>query len=121
MLEKPTIEAKAIIDCMQQYYSLNIVQLEFLPIGADRHTAVYRAVSEQNESWFVKMRSGDFDEMTIIIPKLLNDQGIDRIIAPLATQSRALWGKSFDRALATGSCFIKRGDGLDQDGLPQPQ
>jgi spectinomycin phosphotransferase len=65
--------------------------LAFLPIGADKNTAVYRAITDNETSYFVKLRSGVFDEMSIIVPKLLHDQGITHIIAPLSTRSKKLW------------------------------
>ncbi|MBK8027445.1 MAG: hypothetical protein IPK19_40160 [Chloroflexi bacterium] len=37
--------------------------LDFLPLGADRNTAVYGATEGQT-AYFVKLRWGDFDDIT---------------------------------------------------------
>jgi spectinomycin phosphotransferase len=91
MLEKPDIQDSLIIACLRDAYGLIIVHINFLPIGADRNTAVFRAMSDDNDAYFVKLRSGDFDEMSILAPKLLHDQHNRHIIAPLPTRSQELW------------------------------
>ena len=96
MLEKPDIEDTTILACLRDDYGLAIDKIEFLPLGADRNTAVYRALTESNISYFVKLRSGDFNEMTVIVPKLLHDQGIQRVIAPLEIPLQDLWANLGD-------------------------
>jgi spectinomycin phosphotransferase len=90
MLEKPELDDAKIIDCLRDAYGLNIVEIAFLPLGADQGTAVYRAVSADETPYFVKLRRGVFDEIIVAIPRLLYDQGIRQIIAPLATLSGQL-------------------------------
>jgi spectinomycin phosphotransferase len=46
LLEKPDIQDGRVIDCLQDAYGMSIVQIEFLPLGADQNTALYRAVAE---------------------------------------------------------------------------
>ena len=41
--------------------------------------------------YFLKLRSGVFDETSVALPRFLSDQGIAQIIAPLATRSGQLW------------------------------
>src|SRR5688572_7995428 len=91
MLEKPELDDIKIIDCLRAAYRLNIVEIAFLPLGADQGTAVYRAVSADETPYFVKLRRSVFDEITVAIPRLLHDQGIRQIITPLATPSGQLW------------------------------
>ena len=100
MLEQPAIQDAAITDCLRDQYELNITKLEFLPLGADRNTAVYRAVGDDGTNYFVKLRSGNFDEITVAIPKLLHDQGIKQVIAPIVTESGALWALLGDFQMA---------------------
>jgi spectinomycin phosphotransferase len=109
MLEKPNIADSIIVACLQNDYGLDINTIEFLPLGADRNTAVYRAVTDADVPYFVKLRRGDFDEMTIIVPKFFHDQGLQRVIAPLVTQSQQLWASLDDFTLFVFP-FI---DGLD--------
>jgi spectinomycin phosphotransferase len=91
VLEKPDIQDERIIACLQDEYGLTIVQLTFLPLGADLNTAVYRLVARDETPYFLKLRSGVFDEICATLPKILSDQGIGQIIAPLATQQGQLW------------------------------
>lgn len=113
MLEKPDIADSEIVACLRRDYGLNVARLTFLPLGADRDTAVYRAVTDAAD-YFVKLRSGGFDEMTIAVPKLLYDQGIRQVIAPLATISGQLWSSLDDFAL-TVSPFVDGRDAYDLD------
>ena len=91
MLEKPNIADETIVACLHDEYRLQIASIEFLPLGADRHTAVYRVNANDGTPYFIKLRSGDFDPMSIIVPKYLHDQGIAQIIPPHATHSQTLW------------------------------
>ena len=89
MLEKPDIADATLLACLRDFYGVDNAQLEFLPLGADRNTAVYRAASAE-ATYFVKLRGG-FDEMTVIVPKLLHDAGVDHVIAPIPNALGHLW------------------------------
>jgi spectinomycin phosphotransferase len=91
MLEKPNLPDEKIIACLQADYRLRVATIVFLPLGADLNTAVYRVIVEDGTSYFLKLRSGVFDETSVTLPKFLSDQGIAEIIAPLATQAGQLW------------------------------
>ena len=91
MLEKPDIQDESIIACLLNHYGLNVVQIGFLTLGADRNTAVYRAVTDDGTPYFVKLRSGDFDETSVTLPKFLSDHGITQAMAPLETEDGQLW------------------------------
>lgn len=90
MLEKPAISDHLIITCLQDAYDLAVSLLEFLPIGADQNTAVYRATTPET-AYFVKLRSGTFDEMTVLVPRQLYDAGMASVIPPLASSDGRLW------------------------------
>lgn len=91
MLEEPDLQVERLISCLQDDYELPVLQVAFLPLGADRNTAVYRAVSEDGTPYFVKLRRGAFDETTVTLPKFLSDHGVVQIIAPLTTKTGYLW------------------------------
>lgn len=100
MLEKPDIQDTNILYCLRDDYGLKAAQVEFLPLGADRNTAVYRAITDDGTAYFVKLRSGDFDEMTII--------------APLPTQSQQLW-TGLGEYRVTVSPFVEGNSGYEVD------
>jgi spectinomycin phosphotransferase len=91
MLEKPDLQDEKNVACLQDEYGLLVVQVAFLPLGADLNTAVYHAVAEDETPYFLKLRGGVFDEISVTLPKFLSDQGIGQIIAPLATTTGQLW------------------------------
>ena len=63
---------------------MHVAGIAFLPLGADLNTVVYRVTADDGTSYFLKLRSGLFDETSVAPPKFLGDQGIAAIIAPLA-------------------------------------
>ena len=91
MLEKPDLKDGKIITCLKNEYGLSVDKISFLPLGADLNTAVYRAVTDDETLYFVKLRRGDFDNATVAVPKFLSDLGIKQIIPPLITQTGQLW------------------------------
>lgn len=91
MLEKPPIPDALIIDCLEREYGLRIAELEFLPLGADANTVVYRALADNDLIYFAKLRSGAFDENSVLVPKFLHTRGIRPIIAPVAAKSGHMW------------------------------
>jgi spectinomycin phosphotransferase len=91
MLEPPNINDGEIIDCLSKEYSLHVTQLAFLPLGADRNTAAYRVYTGNDKTYFLKLRSGIFDETSVTLPKYLSDRGIEQIIPPLISRSGQLW------------------------------
>jgi spectinomycin phosphotransferase len=90
MLEKPDLQEEKIIACLQTEYGLSVEQVVFLPLGADRNSATYRIVSDEDVPYFLKLRRGNFNEISVAFPKFLHDQGIRLIIPPLVTQSGKL-------------------------------
>ncbi len=87
MLEKPDIQNEIITVCLQAEYGLRVVQIEFLPLGADHNTAVYRVIADNGTPFFLKLRSGVFDDLSVELPRFLSEQGIEQIIAPETTLS----------------------------------
>ena len=114
MLGKPDLQDERILTCLQDEYGLLVVQVAFLPLGADLNTAVYRAVAEDEKLYFVKLRRGVFDETAVALPKFLSDQGIGQIIAPLATKTGQLWA-SLDAFKLILYPFVEGHNGYEVD------
>jgi spectinomycin phosphotransferase len=91
MLEKPELQDEEIINCLQEEFGLSVEMISFLPLGADLNTAVYRVVTKNGTVYFVKLRSGDLNEASIMVPKYLSDQGARWIIPSFRTQTGQLW------------------------------
>lgn len=92
MLTPPDIDNHTLITAVREAYGLRAEQVNFLPLGADMNTAVYRLEAAVG-SYFLKLRKGDFDEISVAVPRLLHEQGCRAIIAPLETRSGGLWAK----------------------------
>lgn len=91
MLTKPDIQNNRIVACLRDAYRLPVKQVTFLPLGADRNTAVYRAVADDGTQYFVKLRGGVFDETAVALSKFLSELGIKQVVAPVAASIGTLW------------------------------
>jgi len=87
MLEKPNISDELIILRLEADYDLRVAQIEFLPLGADENTVVYRVLTEAGTAYFLKLRK-NFDQIIVRVPILLKEQGIQAILVPLETNSK---------------------------------
>jgi spectinomycin phosphotransferase len=90
MLEKPDLPDELLLSCLKREFGVRGAQLVFLPLGADRNTAVYRLTGD-NVVYFLKLRLGNFDETSVAIPSFLSGQGVTNVIAPQFTQAGRLW------------------------------
>jgi len=91
MLEKPDIVEDKIILCLQDDFGLKIDEITFLPLGADLNTAVYRIAAKDEMAYFLKLRSGDFNEAAVAVPEYLGGQGMKQVIPPIPTTNGHLW------------------------------
>jgi spectinomycin phosphotransferase len=91
MLMKPNIPDEKVIACLAEAFGLCITQLDFLPLGGDLCTAVYRAATQDGSTYFCKLRCSDFDDISVELPKYWSDQGIAQIIPPRVTRTGGLW------------------------------
>ena len=91
MLEKPALPDENILTLLSAAYGLSVVKVEFLPLGADVNTAVYRVASGESGRYFLKLRKGVFEEVSALITRLLHDRGVSAVIEPLRTLNGQLW------------------------------
>lgn len=114
MLEKPDIPDHHITYCLHQHYGFKTVEITFLPLGADRHTAVYQVITDDSVPYFVKLRAGPFAQISVSLPKFLHDQGMKQVIAPLPTSAGQLWA-DFDSYKMIVSPFVAGYHGFEVD------
>jgi spectinomycin phosphotransferase len=89
MLIKPPISDKSIITCLRDHFGLHITHVTFLPLGYI-HSAVYHLTATSGASYFLKLRRGNFKEISVTLPAFLHAQGIQQVIPPLPTTTHAL-------------------------------
>lgn len=82
MLKKPI--AEEIITILKNYYGINVQAVQLLSEGADINACVYK-VDAQTNSYFIKFKYGNHDEINLSIIRLLHDSGIKEIIYPVTT------------------------------------
>jgi spectinomycin phosphotransferase len=90
MLEKPDISDDTISMCLRDAFGLRIAQVAFLPIGWVNN-AVYCVTAENGTQYFLKLRRGSVAEVSVAVPAFLQAQGIQQVMAPIATITQDLW------------------------------
>jgi spectinomycin phosphotransferase len=110
VLEKPQLSEHKISTCLLEDYGIAAAQISFLPLGVDRQAAVYSVTSVAGTAYFLKLRSGPFDEIAVALTKYLADQPIEQVIGPLPTRSGQLWAE-LDVYKAVLYPFVKGRDG----------
>lgn len=99
MIEKPEITDKRMIFLLEQFFSIPVTGIQFLPLGLDSSAWAYR-VNSDNGAYFLKLRKEIPNPAGILIPRFLQEQDIQQVMSPLLTNSEEAW------ASADGFYFI---------------
>ncbi len=113
MLEKPDLQEKDIITCLQHEYGLGVETISFLPLGADQNTAVYRVSAEDEREYFLKLRKGDLDKAVFSVPNYLSGLGLRQVIPALTTRTGQVWAP-LDPFKAVLYPFVEGRNGFDE-------
>jgi spectinomycin phosphotransferase len=90
--EPPKIADTAIKKTVRAHYGISIDALNFLPLGNDSDTYVYRVEATDGEAYFLKIRNKlGFRAASVAVPRYLRDNGVSHILAPLMTMSQIPW------------------------------
>jgi spectinomycin phosphotransferase len=90
MLTPPNIPISFIIERLAAEFGVQAERLEFLPLGADTSTAVFRAEAGA-QVYFLKLRRGAFNPITVKLPAYLHAHGLHALIPPLPTRAAQAW------------------------------
>jgi len=85
MLVEQSLSAQRIIDCLHAHYGIKIIKFTIIPLGADSNASVYKAIGQDNSSYFVKLKCGHHHDIGITLLQLLHEVGIKQIIPPIKT------------------------------------
>jgi len=99
MIEKPNITDEKIIVSLSENYSIQVHDIEFLPIGNDPSAFAYRVEAKDGEWYFLKLKKDLSNPAGLFVPRFLKDNGIEQVIAPLPTTSQELWVNADEFAL----------------------
>jgi spectinomycin phosphotransferase len=114
MLEKPEMRDEDLAACLQDEFGLPVAQIDFLPLGADPNTAVFRVVARDGTPYFLKWRRGVFNDISVELPRFLYDLGIRQVILPLPTTAGRLWAGQGPSSVVLYP-FIEGRDGYEVD------
>ncbi len=98
MLEPPPLSNEKIISSLHANFDINVNKLEFLPIGNDSNSWVYK-VHADKESYFLKAKRLPIYEPSLTIPHFLKERGLHQVIAPLPSKAQDLYQTLDDFAL----------------------
>lgn len=110
MLEAPAISIASLIECVRRDYGVPASKITFLPLGADVNTAVF-CVNAGESRYFLKLRSGAFDETSVLLPAFLHQQGNAHVIPIVPAANGALWSRFQDYAVILYP-FVEGRDGF---------
>lgn len=113
MTDQP-LSNKRIIDCLNTHYGIQVTELTFLPIGADMNASVYKAETQDQSSYFIKLKHGHHQDISATIISLLQNAGIQHIIPPIKNKQgqpiQHIEGFTF-----IASPFVEGQDGFSRD------
>jgi len=98
MLEGPKLADELIIAQLSASYDLSVHSLEFLPVGNDARAWSYR-VEAASGLFFLKLRKGDVNRASLIVPHYLLNCSIENVVAPIPSKSGELFVRLNDYAL----------------------
>lgn len=101
------------IECLKSNYGIDIQTLSELPLGADINAAVYRAQTSEKVSYFVKIKHGHEEHISLAILKLLQLSNVQLIIPPLTTKDQQSFVHMDDLTI-TVYPFIEGRNGFSQ-------
>ena len=91
MIEKPNIKDEKIIKALNENFSIQVSNIEFLPVGNDSSAWAYRVDAKNTRSYFLKIRKEISHQAGLFVPRFLKDNGIEQVIAPLLAKTQELW------------------------------
>ncbi|HEY1012973.1 MAG TPA: phosphotransferase [Herpetosiphonaceae bacterium] len=90
MREPSPIPVETLRAAALEGWGVRLEWLEFLPLGADPASWVYRGETADGPL-LVKLRGGQPNEAGLALPRALRDAGLEQIVAPLAGVGGRLW------------------------------
>ena len=87
MLTRPAIADDDIKSVLAQDYGLQLRAFDFLPLGNDMNSYVYRAETLNDGARFIKVKLKIDNPASLIVPRYLRDLGIAEVVAPMESRS----------------------------------
>jgi spectinomycin phosphotransferase len=81
---------ESIRSAVGEHYGLGLTRLARLALGQDDLACRYRGETAEDTAWFLKLRRGGMQQVALLAPRSLADQGVRQAVAPARTRSQAL-------------------------------
>ena len=117
MLEDPKLDPDALKAALRSAYGIEASAMAFVP-GYDAHAATYR-VDGADDRLFLKVRFDALREATLDVPAALLEAGVPNVLAPIRTQSSALWAPMEGRSIVLYP-FVSGSNAMDA-GMTEEQ
>ncbi len=91
MSEQPVIPTATLIAAIKRHYRLELADIAWLTLGADAAAWVARATATDGTAYFLKLRAGSLNAAGLLLPALLQAQGLPHILAPLPAADQRRW------------------------------
>jgi len=114
MIKKQSISDNLIISCLNTNYGIKVATLTLLPLGADINASVYKAQAHDQTAYFVKLKRGPQQDISVVIVQFLQMTGIQQIIPPIKTIHGQPTQQIEDYTLIVYP-FIEGQNGFDRD------
>lgn len=112
MLSRPAIDDAAIIQVLTREYGLHVRSFDFLPLGNDMNSYVYKAALGDDSARFVKVKYRVDNPASLIVPRHLRGLGIGEVVAPLDTLAGRTHAEA-GRFSVILYPFLEGGNGMD--------
>ncbi|HEV8635587.1 MAG TPA: aminoglycoside phosphotransferase family protein [Chloroflexota bacterium] len=120
MLTKPDLPDDQLLACLHDSYGVTARKLKYLPLGADFAAWVYRVEADDSKTYFLKLRKGRVDEVSLMVPRYLKTAGATQVVAALSpTSGEQPWATVADYAVLLYP-FISGANAMEL-GLTTPQ
>jgi spectinomycin phosphotransferase len=119
VLEPPDLSEATMITAVRDHYGIPLESVTFIPLGCDSAAWAFRAETEGGDTYFLKVRKGVPNPVSLIVPHYLHERGVQQVAAPFRTRSQGLWADAGEFALILYP-FID-GDSGTERGLNEAQ
>jgi len=110
--EPPGISTAALVASVQQHYAIQLASISWIDSGADAQAWVARGQGRNGRDYVLKLRAGPPASASVRLTRYLQDQGLEQVVAPLATPDQRLWVSVGDYMLIVYP-FIEGRSGAD--------
>jgi spectinomycin phosphotransferase len=91
MIQAPDIPDDMLLGILRDAFGVDAACVEFLPLGNDTRSFVYRVAVRDGVNLFLKLRAGAPYPPSLGVPRRLRDAGITPVVAPLPAHDGTMY------------------------------